>query len=213
MPTLTWDDEVNAALTPVLAALDALDIRYYIGGSLASSLWGEARSTNDADIVAALRPEHVDPLYALLRPQYYVDQDTMRDAVRRHDCFNLIDPARFYKIDIFRVQALDPFEVSALARAVPFENTATGGVILFPTPEDVILQKLRWWRKGGNRGPEVVAEADRSQRQWHDVRGVAKAQAADLDWAYLREYAQGLELTADLARLEREVTPPPPEAP
>ena len=49
-----------------------------MGGSLASSLYGEPRSTDDVDLVAGVRPEHVDALVAASRETYYVDGDMIR---------------------------------------------------------------------------------------------------------------------------------------
>ena len=56
------ESDLVAALRPVAAAFDALGVRYFIGGSVASSAHGIARASLDADIVAALEPDHVDAL-------------------------------------------------------------------------------------------------------------------------------------------------------
>ena len=45
----------------VIGALDALDVPYLIGGSLASALHGVIRATMDADLVADLGQEHIAP--------------------------------------------------------------------------------------------------------------------------------------------------------
>ena len=42
------------ALLPVIEAFNRLGVPYYLGGSLASSLYGVARTTLDADLVADL---------------------------------------------------------------------------------------------------------------------------------------------------------------
>ncbi|NOZ50823.1 MAG: hypothetical protein GXP37_12380, partial [Chloroflexi bacterium] len=42
----------------VIEALEALDVPYFVGGSLASALHGEPRATLDSDLVADLRPQH-----------------------------------------------------------------------------------------------------------------------------------------------------------
>ena len=58
------DSDVVSALTPVAETFDALGVRFFLGGSVASSAHGIARASLDADVVAALEPEHVDPLIA-----------------------------------------------------------------------------------------------------------------------------------------------------
>jgi hypothetical protein len=55
----------------VIEALDKLDTPYLIGGSLASALYGTARSTLDADLVADLQFEHVQPLVDILGKTFY----------------------------------------------------------------------------------------------------------------------------------------------
>jgi hypothetical protein len=54
--------EQIAVTLAVVDALDALGVPYAIGGSFASALHGVMRATMDADLVADLRLEHVEPL-------------------------------------------------------------------------------------------------------------------------------------------------------
>jgi len=69
------------------------------------------------------------------------------------------------------------------------EERGTGGFYLV-SPEDIILNKLDWYRLGGGV----------SDLQWRDVLGVIKVQKDSLDKKYLRHWATELKL-ADL--LER----------
>jgi DNA-directed RNA polymerase specialized sigma24 family protein len=57
----------------------------------------------------------------------------------------------------------------------------------FASPEDTVLAKLEWFRKGGSV----------SDRQWRDLLGVLKVQAAALDRAYMVHWAGHLGV-ADL---------------
>ncbi|MBI4262850.1 MAG: hypothetical protein HY657_00610 [Acidobacteria bacterium] len=81
------DTELVAALRPVGEAFEALGVRYYLGGSVASSAHGIARASLDADVVADLEPEHVDALAARLAPAYYVPVDRLRSAVAARSSF------------------------------------------------------------------------------------------------------------------------------
>ena len=54
-------DPIAIALR-IARALDALGIIHTIGGSIASSIAGEPRSTVDIDVVAALHESHVGRL-------------------------------------------------------------------------------------------------------------------------------------------------------
>lgn len=71
--------EVAASITGVL---EGLGVRYLIGGSLASSVHGEPRSTNDVDILVDLHTEHVEPSVEAIRGDYYVSEPTVRAAVK-----------------------------------------------------------------------------------------------------------------------------------
>ena len=62
--------------------------------------------------------------------------------------------------------------------------------LVVATPEDIVLQKLIWYRKGG----EV------SDRQLRDVSGILKVQGDRLDWDYLKHWAESLNLSELLQR-------------
>ena len=51
--------EILSALQPVINALEKFSIPYYIGGSIASSIYGMARATIDIDIVADVKLHHI----------------------------------------------------------------------------------------------------------------------------------------------------------
>jgi hypothetical protein len=93
--------ELLAALGPVLEALRRLDVRYYVGGSIASSAHGMPRASVDADVVAELQPHHVRPLVSLLEKDYYVDEARVHDSVATRRSFNAIHLATMLKVDVF----------------------------------------------------------------------------------------------------------------
>ena len=72
--------DLIAALRPVVEALDALGVRYFLGGSVASSAHGVARASLDADVIAELDLSHVDQLAHRLTGAYYVPIEQMRTA-------------------------------------------------------------------------------------------------------------------------------------
>lgn len=80
--------------------LDGLGIAWVLGGSLASSLVGEPRSTMDVDVAVALGAEDITALVAAVESDYYVSVEMVRDAVRRHSSFNLIHFVSGMKIDL-----------------------------------------------------------------------------------------------------------------
>lgn len=180
----------------VTQALDRLGIIYAVGGSLASSLHGVMRATLDVDIVADMRPEHVQPMVAVLSEEFYADEEMMRDAIERHSSFNLIHYETALKVDVFisKLRAFD--KVQLKRRQTSVIATDPERSIYVASPEDTILAKLEWYRLGG----EV------SERQWRDVLGVMKVRAGDLDVGYLQKWAQALEVSDLLERALNEAT-------
>jgi hypothetical protein len=87
-------DEILDITFLVAEALERLGVSYLIGGSLASSLHGIPRATQDVDIVAALRDRDVSGVVAALHEHFYLDKDVIRDAVARHGSFNVAELAR-----------------------------------------------------------------------------------------------------------------------
>lgn len=173
----------------VTDALNALGIPYVVGGSLASSLQGIPRATNDVDLVAAMQLEHAAPFVAQLGDDFYADVDMIRDAITRRTEFNVIFQPAIFKIDIF-VPRLDLLVRRELSRARIFD-VGGGRELSLASPEDVIVQKLRWYRLGGHV----------SDRQWEDALGVVKVHRGRLDDAYLRETAEALGVADLLAEL------------
>jgi hypothetical protein len=94
-------DNVIRSLLPLIEALEYLGIKYYIGGSLASSAYGISRPTQDADVVADIHMEHVVLLTHSLQNEYYIDADMIRDAIRHKSSFNIIYQDLMFKADIF----------------------------------------------------------------------------------------------------------------
>lgn len=177
------DPDVLAALGPVVAVFEALDIAHYVGGSLASSTHGMPRSTLDVDFVADLRPEHVQRFVEWLGSEYYLDEGHIRHAVEHRRSFNLIHLDSMFKVDIFVTKGR-PFDRSALARAQyhPLGSDPEARPVRVASAEDTVLAKLEWYRAGG----------EASERQWSDVLGVLRTKAEALDRSYLEEQADGL---------------------
>ena len=183
-------------LLRVTTLFEEMQIRYLVGGSVASSIQGFSRATADVDIVADLRPEHVAPFYAALKDDFYVDDQAMRRAISLRRAFNLIHSDTFFKVDIY-IPHNDEFSRQQLERARR-ETLLPGeaGSAYVSSPEDTVLTKLRWYRRGG----EV------SERQLSDVLGVLKVQGKRLDLEYLRVWADSLGVIDLLEQLLKEAS-------
>lgn len=178
----------------VTAFFEKLNIPYLIGGSLASTLYGMVRTTQDADIVAEMRLEHLPAFLAALQDEFYMDEEMMAEAIRRHGSFNIIHRESMFKVDVF-IPRPRPFWQSQFARAQRQTFALESEVSArFASPEDTILSKLEWYRPG----------AEVSERQWRDILGVLKTRAGELDLTYLRQWALELHVADLLERALRE---------
>jgi len=138
------ENAIDIALK-VARALTAVEADYFLGGSLASSLQGEPRATNDIDFVIALPLGKVGELAAALGPEFEVDIDTLRDAVLRASCANAFYLPFVTKIDFFG-RGYEPFDESEFSRRRTTIVSATGESLVVKSPEDTVLRKLLWFR-------------------------------------------------------------------
>ena len=184
--------EVTLKVTNVF---ENLGVPYLIGGSLASTLHGLVRTTQDSDIVAEMGVEHLQPFVSALQNEFYVDDEMIAEAIQRYSSFNIIHRETMFKVDVF-IPRPRPFLQSQLARVqkqtFSFETEVSAK---FASPEDTILSKLEWYRMGG----EV------SDRQWRDILGVLKTREGELDLDYLRKWANELKVTDLLERALKEM--------
>jgi hypothetical protein len=170
-----------------------LGIEYLVGGSLASSLHGRPRTTQDVDLVATLAGRHVSELVRALEKEFYIDADMIHDAIRRRASFNIIHLETMLKVDVF-VFAGDELGTEEIRRRIAVE--LRGATVWFASPEDIVLQKLEWYRKG-----EGVSE-----RQWRDALGVIEVQGERFDWSYARRWANEIGVLELLDRAAAETS-------
>lgn len=180
-------------LSKAIDAFEAHGIAYHIGGSVASSALGAFRTTMDVDLVADIRVEHAEVLAESLQPGFYIEAEDILQAIAQRSSFNIIHIGTGYMIDVFVLRTAT-YDREAFLRAdlLPLDDAEDARVFFIASPEDTILNKLRWFRMGG----------ETSERRWLDVQGVLKVQAEALDLAYMRKWAPEIGV-ADL--LERAI--------
>jgi hypothetical protein len=181
--------EPLAITAAVVRVLEKLGIRYLVGGSLASSVHGIPRSTQDIDLLIELPGRLVEPLAAELERDFYVDRDMILDAVHRRASFNVIDLKTMFKVDLF-VSDRSRLLLEEMERRQLVELGEPPASIQVCSAEDIIVHKLDWYEKGGRV----------SERQWSDLVGVLAIRGAALDLDYLRRWCAELGLTELLDR-------------
>ncbi len=167
--------------------LDALGIRYVVGGSVASTYYGEARSTDDLDLVVEIDVPKVRLLVPQLKPDFYIDEEDAVEAVRHRTVFSAIHFETTTRVDFFIAESRAEVRKQLDRRRI---KTIGETRVSFYAPEDILLRKLIWFRMGG----EV------SDRQWRDIVGILRIAREPLDNAYLERAAASFEVSDLLTR-------------
>ncbi len=159
--------------------LERSDIPCMVVGSVASTVWGEPRSTLDIDLVIAAQTEDAERIAAIFRePRYYapplavIQREIARGA---KGTFNLIDTTTGLKADIYPA-ASDPVNAWGMARRVPVE-TAAGTIFIAPV-SCVIAGKLRYY---------AMSKQDKHLR---DIRGMLRLSMAEVDQGFVSAVAR-----------------------
>jgi hypothetical protein len=181
-------DATDVALL-VARAIEGCRATYFVGGSLASSLQGEPRATNDIDIVVDLPIKSIGDLVTALGADFEVDVDMLRDALVHRSTCNIFHLPTVMKIDLFAVGPA-PYDQMEFSRRRPVQVRASGETLVVKSPEDTVLRKLLWYREGGGV----------SERHWRDVVEVLRVSGATLDRSYLTTWANQLGISPLLER-------------
>jgi len=165
---------LNALAVKVIEAAESAGVDFMVIGAVAAGAYGVPRSTRDVDFLVSVKLEGgLDTLIAKLNPVVEFDAQVVFDTLtwgRRHVGLSRSSPP--FKIELFEMFD-DPFVQSEFARRqqvfVPMLDRATW----LPTPEDVIVQKLRWGRP----------------KDLDDARDVLAVQSLEsLDMAYIEKW-------------------------
>lgn len=186
-------DDLVEALSPVADAFRKLQIRHYVGGSVASSFHGAARSTMDVDLICEMTADQIPLFASCFDADFYLSESAIRDAVKRKSCFNLIHLPTSFKVDVF-VSRQRPFDINSMSRAITGRLGSNNAIeVPIATAEDSIISKLEWFRKTN----------ETSERQWDDVSRLIALLGNTADVEYLHAAAESVEVADLLERLLR----------
>lgn len=161
--------------------LERANVPYAIVGSVASSLYGEPRATNDVDLLIQLARTDAQKLADAYPPnEFYVPPPEVIEVElgRTHGGhINIIALESMMKADIY---PLSPAEAEWFTRRRAME--IGGRTLWFAIPEAVILHKLRFYREGG------------SEKHLRDIRGMLAVSPEEIDRALLDQATAALGL-------------------
>lgn len=172
-------------LPRAIEMLESEQVPYMLTGSIASSFYGEVRSTRDIDIVIDPDPGALERLISRLRAEgLYADRDAARVALAERGQFNAVLGES--KID-FVIRKETPFGRTEFGRR-RHEQLPGFGVDIVAV-EDLILTKLVW-----------ASQTD-SERHRRDVAGMLNIWVEQLDREYLVTWAEELGVPDALERM------------
>lgn len=154
--------------------LEESRIPFMLTGSFALGYYGKPRMTRDLDFVVALLECHVGQLVKAFSPDFYIDEDEARTAIKTQRLFNLMHLSSGIKVDLI-VRKDSEYRQLEFSRRRPVD--LAGVATWITSREDLILSKLVWARDAN------------SDLQKRDVRSLLDE---SVDWAYLKDWAQKL---------------------
>lgn len=175
---MSRSDDLGSFLAVIIHGLNQAGVPHMLAGSLASSVYGMPRATNDVDLVIDPSASALDSFLRYVNElNLYVNADVAHTEFMRRGQFNVIDPEATWKADlIYRKDRA--FSRVEFARRVP---AAPLGVELYiATAEDTLLAKLDWARLG------------QSELQIRDVVGILEVGEPHLDMDYIESWLDKL---------------------
>lgn len=97
------EPDILAVALRCAEAFEQAGVGYFLGGSLASSLQGEPRATNDIDFVIDLHLPQLGLLARALGQDFDIDEESLRDAVVRRGSWNIFHLPSVTKVDLFQL--------------------------------------------------------------------------------------------------------------
>jgi hypothetical protein len=167
--------------------LDEARLPYMLTGSMAMMFYAVPRMTRDIDFVVDCRAEDVPRVLEVFRPDCYVSEEAVREAVTRSGMFNIIHTGWIIKADLVVRRQSQYRELEFTRRRTMVVGDLSVAVV---SPEDLILSKLDWARDSA------------SASQYQDVAQLL-ATVSGLDVDYLEHWAGALGVLEQLRELGR----------
>ncbi len=172
--------KVYDLLKKISTSFNSLNIPYFVTGSIASIAYGESRFTNDIDIVADIQKEHIpDIIKYFPEEEYYISEESMKNAIYHNFQFNIIHPTSGLKVDVV-IKKKDDFDDMRFSRTNNFEMDGVG--VNFAAPEDVLIMKMKYYKSGG------------SEKHIRDIMSMVKISNELIDFSYIELWVYKLNL-------------------
>lgn len=177
------------AIALFASRLNQLGLQWMAVGSVASTSYGEFRTTNDVDLIVMFEAKEAARLAgAFPESEFYcppIDVLALEASRPERGHFNLIHHETAFKADVY-LAGNDRLHAWALERRRQIE--LDGSTVWIAPPEYVIIGKLEFFREGG------------SEKHLRDIRGMLAM--TEIDRAFLEKEIAQRGLTAGWAKCQ-----------
>lgn len=178
-------------LKNISSFLDKHSIPYMITGALSVVYYGRPRASHDIDFVVEIHRSDAKRVLNTLKElsiEYLIQLEDVKKAIQERDLFNIIYLPTFLKLD-FWLLTNDPFDQERFKRKQRVK--LLGHFMTISSPEDTIIQKLRWYKQAN------------IEKHLIDAAFVYQIQKKDLDAKYLKTWVKKLKLTQLFQKLDK----------
>ena len=150
----------------VIDALNDIGSPYLVTGSVASNAYTLPRGTIDVDFVLDVRGDEISQLRGRLREQFVSDEPMAFETVTGKVQHKFRHRSTQFLVEVFEARLDDPHERSRFDRRVI--QRFAGRPTFYPPAEDVVIQKLRWYkplRRTKDRADCIAV----IRSQWHSL--------------------------------------------
>lgn len=183
-------DQTNL-LKVISTFLEKYKIPYMLTGALMVAYYGRPRASHDIDFVVEIHNFDIKRAvnaFKKLSTEYLIQADDIQEAVMKKNMFNAVHLPTYTKLD-FWLLTDDPFDKERFKRRQRVK--LLGQFMTISTPEDTIIQKLRWYKEA------------KIEKHLVDAAFVYQIQKKGLDLSYLNKWSKKLKLTKFFRQLDK----------
>ena len=178
-------------LKNIAAFLDKNKIPYMLTGALSVVYYGRPRASHDIDFVVEIQKNEVKRIlraFKTLQTEYLLQLETIEEAIKTKGMFNIVYLPTYLKLD-FWLLTDDPFDKERFKRRQRVK--LLDQFMTISTPEDTIIQKLRWYKEA------------KIEKHLVDAAFVYQIQKKGLDQKHLKDWIKKLKLTRLFQQLHK----------
>jgi len=167
------------------------NIPYMITGAWSVIYYGRPRASHDVDFIIEVETEEISQTlksFKKLPEDFLIQVREIKEAIKKKSQFNILHLPTGLKLD-FWLLTDDPFDKSRFSRRKKLE--ILGQLMWMATPEDTILQKLRWYKEA------------KIEKHLVDAAFVYQIQKKNLDMKYLGNWVKELDVERYFKELDK----------